>query len=1038
MTTITQLSPGVAFREIDLTAFVPSVGTNQGAFVGQFNWGPVMDYKLISSATDLANVFGKPTDSNYIDWFSASNYLAYTSNLLVTRVVDEESAFNAVAGYVLDDHDNDSTTPAIPKLFDHDGTKSQIALFEIVYDPAASKGVNNMMGYYQFDVKWISGTGELDELGAPLDAAENPLGDFFANGVSYNLQFFKEGQANYIRNDLSFTFNNSRSDGDPGKGFFSIDEPDDIADVTKIRIDLKNNNAVRPRVVSKLFEEWDIVSPGRSYIIVDKMTTAVPAGLLIKNYNHFKVMDGTNKSVFFAARYPGAKGNGIVVSMADRNTFSTWEYKHYFDSAPGTSAFVKNLGGKDDEIHIIILDGSGSFTGEKGAVLERFAYVSKASDARSLDGAPVFYGNVINEQSYYVWYLGPPPDSDLATNLCVSSVNVKPVKLGDLTGDGYIDTGDTIAFSASPTPGTGNINNATGFVIADPISGAITGIRITNKGDLYVEAPTITITSATGDGFTATAVLDNGKVVDAVINTAGTLYQTATAIDFPDPGNSGERAVGVLTIVGGSITAVTMKNEGSGYGSWDEIGFQIVTREGSGFEADILESQVVGGAIKGITIRPDYSEIEFMNGTGYDDDNTSIIFDAPPAGGITALADLVIENGKITAVNVTRPGSGYLSAPGYQIKKTFGTGEVLGSGFEANVIAEDVNADDWGQTAVDPQTGEARSFAFLGKQFSKTLKYGSDGNPANANEIINGWNLYRDAEETEVSLLFLGAPGGPNGGYDVFGNDYRKMIIQHVIDNICTWRKDCICFLSPKLDDVLNKKQGDAAQKVIKTRDALNRSTSYAIMDSGWKLQYDVYNDKYRWIPLNADIAGLCAQTDMTNDPWWSPAGYSRGNIKNCISLAFNPNKTSRDELYKNSINPVVTFAGDGTILYGDKTLQTRASAFSWINVRRLFIVLEKAISKAAKYYLFEFNDDFTRKQFLSMVNPYLELVKNRRGLYDYFVVCDETNNTPEIIDRGEFVASIFLKPARSINFITLNFVAVRTGVEFSEVVNLV
>jgi len=198
---------------------------------------------------------------------------------------------------------------------------------------------------------------------------------------------------------------------------------------------------------------------------------------------------------------------------------------------------------------------------------------------------------------------------------------------------------------------------------------------------------------------------------------------------------------------------------------------------------------------------------------------------------------------------------------------------------------------------------------------------------------------------------------------------------------------------------------------------------------------YDRYNDLYRWVPLNGDIAGLCVRTDNINDPWWSPAGFNRGQIKNIVNLAYNPRKADRDTLYKSGINPVVTFPGQGTVLFGDKTLQAKPSAFDRINVRRLFIVLEKAISTASKYTLFEFNDAFTRAQFKNLVTPYLRDIKGRRGIYDFLVVCDETNNTGEVIDRNEFIGDIYIKPARSINFIQLNFVAVRTGVQFSEVV---
>jgi phage tail sheath protein FI len=211
--------------------------------------------------------------------------------------------------------------------------------------------------------------------------------------------------------------------------------------------------------------------------------------------------------------------------------------------------------------------------------------------------------------------------------------------------------------------------------------------------------------------------------------------------------------------------------------------------------------------------------------------------------------------------------------------------------------------------------------------------------------------------------------------------------------------------------------------------------SSYAVMDSGWKYQYDKYNDVYRYIPLNGDTAGLCVRTDDLRDPWFSPAGYNRGVMKNVIKLPYNPDRADRDILYKAKVNPVITQPGQGTILFGDKTLLSKPSAFDRINVRRLFIVLEKAIATAAKYTLFEFNDEFTRAQFRNMVEPFLRDVQGRRGIFDFRVVCDETNNTGEVIDGNRFIGDIYIKPARAINFIQLNFVAVRTGVEFSEVV---
>jgi phage tail sheath protein FI len=246
-----------------------------------------------------------------------------------------------------------------------------------------------------------------------------------------------------------------------------------------------------------------------------------------------------------------------------------------------------------------------------------------------------------------------------------------------------------------------------------------------------------------------------------------------------------------------------------------------------------------------------------------------------------------------------------------------------------------------------------------------------------------------------------------------------------------------VVFCSPEYADVQgNLSDSTKATNVtgFRNTDLTNLSSSYVVMDSGWKYQYDRYNDVYRWIPLNADIAGLCARTDFTNDPWFSPAGINRGQIRNVVKLAFNPNKAQRDTLYKAGVNPVISSPGYGTILFGDKTLQIKPSAFDRINVRRLFIVLKKAITAAARGQLFEFNDAFTRAQFRNIVEPYLRDVKGRRGITDFKVVCDETNNTGEVIDRNEFVADIYVKPARSINFISLNFIATKTGIDFSEV----
>jgi hypothetical protein len=300
-----------------------------------------------------------------------------------------------------------------------------------------------------------------------------------------------------------------------------------------------------------------------------------------------------------------------------------------------------------------------------------------------------------------------------------------------------------------------------------------------------------------------------------------------------------------------------------------------------------------------------------------------------------------------------------------------------------------------------------------------TLAGGSEFTPTNG-DIQTAYDLFANKETIDISLVLTG--------------NANTTVQQYVIDNIVNSRKDCVAFISPPRTSVdgINTTPTAGIQSWLSS---LARSSSYVVADSGYKYMYDKYNNVYRYIPLNGDVAGLCVNTDTVRDPWFSPAGFNRGQIKNAIKLAWNPNKTQRDVLYAAGVNPVVSFPGQGIVLFGDKTLQNKPSAFDRINVRRLFIVLEKAISQAAQFSLFEFNDEFTRAQFVALVTPFLRDVQGRRGIYDFRVVCDTTNNTPQIIDTNQFVGDIYIKPARSINFIQLNFVAVGTGVDFTTIV---
>jgi len=576
-----QVSPGINTSEIDLTTVVPNVATSIGAIGGGFQWGPVLERTRITTENDLVETFGKPNDDTAEYFHTASNYLAYSNNLLVVRNVGT-SAKNAVVG------DTDAGTAA---------------------------NVNNATDY---------------------------------DSDTFTDQLFVAKYPGVLGNSLKA-------------------------------------------------------------ICVDGFGWATIAAL------------------------------ALSARTADQQLFIA-----NFDRAPGTSTDVSNSGGSLDEMHVLVVDEDGLWTGTPGEVLERHAFVSKASDAKRIDGSSNYIGNVLRNESKYIW-LG------LASQL------------------------------------------------------------------------------------TATTVDSNSHAGVAKANTTFNRINGAThALQMP----------------GGSLTL------------------------------------------------------------GVDD----------------------------------------------------------------NVL--------------------------------------TDG------ELQAAYNLYVTPEVVDVTLV-MGGPASTTTG-------------RWIVDNITSVRKDCIALVSPAKASVVNA--GTAQVANLTTDNTALGSSSYAVMDGAWKYQYDRYNDVFRYVPMNGDIAGLCARTDFTNDAWWSPAGLNRGTVKNIVKLSWEATKADRDTMYPLCINPIITQKGSGVVLWGDKTMQTVPSAFDRINVRRLFIVLEKAISIAAKAMLFEFNDEFTRSQFVNMVTPFLREVQGRRGITDFKVVCDSSNNTGQIIDTNSFVGDIYVKPARSINYIQLNFIAARTDVSFSEI----
>jgi len=592
---------------------------------------------------------------------------------------------------------------------------------------------------------------------------------------------------------------------------------------------------------------------------------------------------------------------------------------------------------------------------------------------------------------------------------------------------------------------------------------SVSSVAVTTAGDGYGSAPTITL-AGTSLTQTATAEMGTGILIrndthyesdyadgqasgrgSWVARSAGKWANGVAVSICPNAAAYSETATSLVDDVAANAgdTTITV-DSGAEFNVGDIVHFQ---------EADGSEYEVVTIATNLLTIRfrDDPLSAGLQSAIA---DNTAIrrrwrfydLFDAAP-GTSTFAADKNIANDELHIVVYDQNGilTGYdndvAGSRTLSVLETFtnlsknptATSPQGGNVYYPDVIFRQSSYVYW----VDhPSAGtnwggaipSGATYAGINDPVTESMGGGTDDYAVTAGEINLAYDLFADTETLDINLI-LGGPGGGSGDSASLQDTHATMLT-----DLVEKRRDCVAFLSPYRSATVGVTSIiTQTSNVVAAFDACP-SSSYVVFDSGYKYIYDKYNDVYRYVPMNGDTAGLCAYTDSVSDPWYSPAGYNRGNVRGAIKLSYNPMKAHRDQLYRARINPVCDFPGQGVVLFGDKTALTKPSAFDRINVRRLFLVLEKAIATAAKYMLFEFNDEFTRAQFRNMVEPFLRDVQGRRGITDFVVKCDATNNTGEVIDRNEFIGDIFIKPARSINFITLNFIAVRTGVAFSEV----
>ena len=508
------------------------------------------------------------------------------------------------------------------------------------------------------------------------------------------------------------------------------------------------------------------------------------------------------------------------------------------------------------------------------------------------------------------------------------------------------------------------------------------------------------------DKFSSTNTSIASIALDST-DSAGDRSSATVAISAPDLATSagGVQATATATIDGGNVTAIVVTHPGFGYTGTPTV---TITANGTGALAATATKSTKWTYADDFDSTPSTSDWATDNGAS-DDELNIIVIDED--GEITGTAGTIIE--KYEGVSKASDAKDDVNQSNYYVNKiNNGSAWIRWAGHPDTGTNWGTSTS--GGTTYDPMDAQDA-------EQSRSLSGGVDDAP-DAGDIQTGYDLFANDELVDISL--------------VLNSNHGKTIAKYITDNICDVRKDCIVFISPEsssvVPGVVTLGQEAATITGINEVDSLTRS-SFAVMDSGWKYMYCKYTDRYVYIPLNGDVAGTCVITDRQDDPWFSPAGFNRGVIKNAVKLAYSPRKADRDTLYKNGVNPVINSPGAGIVLFGDKTLLAKPSAFNRINVRRLFIVLEKAIATAAKFQLFEFNDAFTRAQFVALVEPFLRDVQGRRGIYDFRVVCDETNNTPQVIDSNEFRADIFVKPAKSINFITLTFIATRTGISFEE-----
>jgi len=766
--------------------------------------------------------------------------------------------------------------------------------------------------------------------------------------------------------------------------------------------------------------------------------------LIIKNRKQFEARrnSGLLNDTLFVAKYPSSLGNSIAVSIADKYSFPHWDYKTSFAYPPS-----------DGEFSLVVIDTSKAWQSDAYLnVLETFENLSFVPGAKKFDGSAKYYKTAINYGSQYIW----AGEQDFESNILGTQV-VHEQDISDITVNlnKTVITGSARTLTYTNAQGiTSKVLNSLFTISGTQLSLSPSVVKSTGTGTLtqtlslsfavhpqsgqrYLVDLSGAVNLLSGDSIVLSYLADNATTpafipadtYDVVLGPSGTATPTPTNTPTytvtPTPTSSVTPTISPT--ISASGTPAVSPTESLGPTATPTISTTPTGTPATANQLSIHADTLIDVGI--LTVKIIRAETFDLTATPYVitiDTDVVRLLDYPKV----SVNYIQSANNTVTVLKATDFARSNVNNT-ITIDAGIITTVSSGTGYVYINLAKDPNP------VTNSEANETNPYSFIKLQegvSDNNIGTLGDDNLAN---VCNGFNMFRNSYLVTVDLIML-------------GKYVAAPIANWVISNVAQVRQDCVVFVSPPLDAVLNN-TGNELYSVIDYKNSINYDTSYGVMDSGWKYQYDRFNDTFHWIPLNPDIAGLCARTDYTNDCWWSPAGFNRGKISNCLKLAWNPGAEygpvalagtgisgERDELYQASINPVVSFKGEGVILFGDKTMTLKPSAFSRINVRRLFNFIKRVVSNTSKYFLFEFNDSTTREYYKSVMTPFFRDIEARRGIQKngFKIICDEQNNTPEVIDRNEFRAHFLIKPNRTINFILLDFVAMRSdsSLSFSEI----